>query len=1054
MDDEIGFDFKNISKFGKRYKKQIGLVLLLIIPIVLSIFLRIQPAYLPITDDWAERSINNNIKANIEAQIAQQFPNLPEQNRKQIVNEEFAKIVSGGTLDYNGQQIDIQQVIEENSKYLKDKFQNSAGTTYLLAIDPYYYYRHTRNAVTLGHEGEIVDENGRYHDGLILAGRPLGEGFTDNYRSLHVFLQTQMVKIWRMFNPEKDIMGVVFLTPMIIGTLAVIPAFFLARKIGGNIAGLFAGILVALHPAFMTRTAAGFSDTDAYNVFLPLCVVWFLFEALSAKKFRNSMIFAGLAGFFVGLFAWAWGGWFFIMNFTGVLLGSLLVYHAIIHRKDLIKGKIDDNLKNTGLIAAAFGVASFLFVGIFKSFNDFIAPLKGVFFFMQLKDVGTTKVWPNVYTTVAELNPATIKQTITQISLNSEMWYFVALLGLVMPLMFMSKKRESYSIGLMIGSVLWYLGLIFFQNSFKDHVFYSILLMVPVFVWIIFSYLDNNEIDIKYSLILVIWFASTIYASSKGVRFILLLVPAFAVSAGIAIGFIDKKLRDSLSKAISVDKRIITLIVVALFAGLLTVPIVDSNGKRNPGFYQQAYATAVNEVPSMNDDWYAALTKIRDESAPDAIINSWWDFGHWFAAIGERRVTLDGGRQNGPAAHWLGKLMVTWDEDESVGILRYLDCGSNTAFNNLLPLLQNDSLQSIETIYDIINSDKDGAIEILRAKGLSQEEIDSVITYSHCDAPENYFITSEDMVGKSGVWAHFGSWNFTRAVMFNKVHNLNEDKGISVLKDEFGMESDEARSMYYEIKNANADRWIAPWPSYSGLSGCSVSDTTITCQNGIVFDLDTEEATIQTQDGVMRPKAVAYIKDGEFRVKKYNEDVLVFPQTDRPLGVALIPSGNRYTSLLMDGALTASMFTRLFYYENMDGGLRHFEKFHEVTDVTGQKIIVWKINWEGAVVAEPEPVEAPEADETEDSDSFDLAMIEQTFIGTENRTDEEALELLESGAETECSQDLAFCQESWFGRGVMPEEIENTVFAMSVGDESEPIKTEYGYHIIKLIASK
>ena len=41
------------------------------------------------------------------------------------------------------------------------------------------------------------------------------------------------------------------------------------------------------------------------------------------------------------------------------------------------------------------------------------------------------------------------------------------------------------------------------------------------------------------------------------------------------------------------------------------------------------------------------------------------------------------------------------------------------------------------------------------------------------------------------------------------------------------------------------------------------------------------------------------------------------------------------------------MFTRLFYYENMDGGLEHFDVFSNIRDVTGQKIIVWKIDWDG-----------------------------------------------------------------------------------------------------------
>ncbi len=42
----------------------------------------------------------------------------------------------------------------------------------------------------------------------------------------------------------------------------------------------------------------------------------------------------------------------------------------------------------------------------------------------------------------------------------------------------------------------------------------------------------------------------------------------------------------------------------------------------------------------------------------------------------------------------------------------------------------------------------------------------------------------------------------------------------------------------------------------------------------------------------------------------------------------------------------------------------------------------------------------------------------------------------------------------WFGRGQMVQEFEEAVFSMEVGDISQPVKTKYGYHIIKLTDRK
>ena len=42
----------------------------------------------------------------------------------------------------------------------------------------------------------------------------------------------------------------------------------------------------------------------------------------------------------------------------------------------------------------------------------------------------------------------------------------------------------------------------------------------------------------------------------------------------------------------------------------------------------------------------------------------------------------------------------------------------------------------------------------------------------------------------------------------------------------------------------------------------------------------------------------------------------------------------------------------------------------------------------------------------------------------------------------------------YFGRGEMVKEFEDAAFSMEVGDVSNPVKTQFGYHLIKLTDKK
>ena len=94
-----------------------------------------------------------------------------------------------------------------------------------------------------------------------------------------------------------------------------------------------------------------------------------------------------------------------------------------------------------------------------------------------------------------------------------------------------------------------------------------------------------------------------------------------------------------------------------------------------------------------------------------------------------------------------------------------LDCGENDAYDLVLEETD-DPLLTKKIIDQIILEDENTARNTLSNYITN---VDEVLEKTHCDPPADYFITSEDMVSKAGVWAHFGSWDFERAFAYNTI---------------------------------------------------------------------------------------------------------------------------------------------------------------------------------------------------------------------------------------------------------------------------------------------
>jgi len=916
---------KETAKNAKHFFVKYWHYFLIIIPIIIAIFVRYQSIGLTIADDWSANNVRDFFRGEIKSQISRQYPDLPEANLERIADEQFMKFAKE-----NKKIIDEQTAL--NAEQYKDFFQYESGSRsypYMGDIDSYYWLRQAKNIVEKGHNCDVI-KNGICYDTYTLAPEKVRVS-----KSLHPYSIAFVYKAIKPFAPDFTLMQAQLIVPTIYAVITAMIVYIFALMVGGLLAALVSSVLISVSPIFLSRSIG--SDSDIYNIFFPVATVFFAYLSFASSGWKKKAVFSAIAGLIIGAYSFAWVGWWYLFDFIIIAIFADYFFSIIKGLRTSGKPKIKaifkgHKIKDTLATFLAFVVSSFISLSLISGFNiikvAYTSPLK----FTKVKIAANANLWPNVLTTVAEFNEASINNVIEQMWGN--LFFFLALLGIII-LLYKNFRNMSkgFIISLLSIAILYYLATP--KGTGLELIYYLFLLGIAFSLALYSAFKSEEETDIKLAVLFFLWIAASIYAAAKGARFVLLLVPPVAIGIGITFGFVHRTLSSTIAKLTKANKVFVAAMLFLVFSYYLIGPV------------KEGINTAKSYLPNVNDQWWGALTKIKENSKPDAIINSWWDFGHWFKYIADRRVTLDGSSQNHPQLHWLGRLLLTPDEKEAVGILRMLDCGGNKAFNAINKIKDNTP-KSIKLLNKLVLvKDRDQAKVMLINEGFSEEESEKVMEYTHCEPPEDFLIASEDMIGKGGVWAHFGSWDFSRAWMQQIfIRNGNEAKVIQMFMDQFNYSRETAASYYSEIKElkseSDVNAWIAPWPSYLSRESCQSISNIVRCplQQGFVeIDLASMDASIPTSEGIKRPEMFSYTNAQGINVKEYDKDTIGIGM------ILLINKDGSYSSIYMAPELTNSTFTKLFY---LDGhGTSYFDLFHESSG-SGTDIKVWKVNWEGS----------------------------------------------------------------------------------------------------------
>lgn len=359
-----------------------------------------------------------------------------------------------------------------------------------------------------------------------------------------------------------------------------------------------------------------------------------------------------------------------------------------------------------------------------------------------------------------------------------------------------------------------------------------------------------------------------------------------------------------------------------------------------PLFLKPAFNVRMT-APAVNRNWWEVLNKMKQETPKDSIINSWWDFGHWFKAVACRPVIFDGATQNTPMAYWMARCLLADNETEAMGILRMLNSGSNKAFEELQNL-GIDKHRCLGILNEIILLEQGDADKALGKYISNQEDRERILKYTHRPRAA-YFIIESSLIYKIRSISFLGNWDFRKADIYRKFRQLKKERFIAYLIKEHKYNKVDALGLHDFLIFLDTDdalEWLSSSYGYiNEFKSSRKEGSFVFFDNGFVVDVNSRNAYISdVKDGKWKPpKSLFYIEDGVIKEKSLGENTLDF-------SLLLIQDKDNYRILALDDKLAKSMLTRLYYLPELK--LEHFKSVitEELKDNAG-RIIVYQINW-------------------------------------------------------------------------------------------------------------
>jgi dolichyl-diphosphooligosaccharide--protein glycosyltransferase len=453
-----------------------------------------------------------------------------------------------------------------------------------------------------------------------------------------------------------SVLSVCLYFPVLMASLTCIAIYFLGRKMGGGLVGLFGAFFMAASSAYLSRTTFGFFDDETIGIFgLVIMSLFFLLSIEEGKPLAQRLLYAVVAGLALGYVNASWGASRYAIGILAVFVfASLLV--KLYNRRYLVS------------FILTVGIGYLIAINVPKLGFPFLTSLDNI---AVLGFVGFLLIYEAIRGRLST------GRLLVAVGLM-----FVAMFGGLLVL-------ESMG---MISPIAGKFIRVLFPTSATDSPLIQSVAEHKSTTW--GTFFDDFGLTIGLAMLGtyfairkveesrffgLLFFLTSVYFAGSLIRLVLVLAVPLSLMAAYGMKeLLTPFATIAMQKAAErrPRRRRAVFGIGREFGALFTILILVATLPAIWGAAQQAEspATIAVSVPvsiggAYPQDWLQALDWMSDNLPSDAIVVSWWDYGYWIEGWANRTTLADGATINTTQIAEIGKIMML-NETQSIEILK------------------------------------------------------------------------------------------------------------------------------------------------------------------------------------------------------------------------------------------------------------------------------------------------------------------------------------------------------------------------------------------------